>query len=62
MYLYHYYDEAVGPFANLSELPHEEAIAILFKIKKEKPNVQSAGRDPDYMFRRRMYEDILRHY
>lgn len=60
MFLYHYYDKEIGPFMNLSELSIDEANAVLNKIKKEKPNVQSAQRDPEYMFRRHMYEDILR--
>ena len=60
MFLYHYYDKTIGPFVNLSDLPPDEANAVISKIKIEKPNVQCAQRDPDYMFRRRMYEDILR--
>ena len=27
--LYHYYDKSIGPFVNLSDLPIDEAIAIL---------------------------------
>ena len=45
---------------NLSELQDRQANKILEQIKKEKPNSQCARRDPEYMFRRRMYEDILR--
>ena len=60
MYLYHYYDKTIGPFINLSELPREEAEEVLTRIKIEKPNTQSAQRDPEYMFRRRMYEDIIK--
>lgn len=60
MFLYHYFDKTVGAFANLSELSIEEATEVLRKIKKEKPNVQSAQRDTEYMFRRRMYEDIIK--
>ncbi len=60
MFLYHYYDKNNGPFRNLSELSMEEANAVLQKIKLDKPNVQSAGRDPEYMFRRHMYEDIIK--
>ncbi len=60
MFLYHYFDKSIGPFVNLSELSHEEANLILRKIKIEKPNTQSAQRDIDYMFRRRMYEDIIK--
>ena len=60
MFLYHYYDNSIGPFANLSELPMERANEILHQIKTEKPAVQSAARDRDYMFRRYMYEDIIK--
>lgn len=60
MFLYHYYDEKIGPFMNLSEVTRDEANRILESIKKDKPNVQSAKRDPEYMFRRHMYEDIMR--
>ena len=60
MYLCHYYDKAVGPFVNLSDLSREEAEGIIGRIKVEKPTTQSAQRDGDYMFRRRMYEDILK--
>ena len=60
MYLYHYYDKKNGPFKNLSELSREEAEEVLANIRETKPNSQSAQRDEDYMFRRRMYEDIIR--
>lgn len=60
MFLYHYYDKKMGPFLNLSELSPDEANSIIDEIKKSKPNVQCARRDSEYMFRRRMYEDILR--
>lgn len=60
MYLYHYFDNSIGPFKNLSDLSRDEATEILHNIKSTKPNCQCASRDQDYMFRRRMYEDILR--
>ena len=60
MVLYHYYDRSAGPFHNLSEVPRDEANDILRHIQREKPAVQSAMRDDDYMFRRHMYEDILK--
>lgn len=60
MFLYHYFDKTTGPFRNLSDLPMEEAKAVLNAIKKEKPNTQSAGRDAEYMERRQYYEEILR--
>lgn len=58
--LYHYYDESIGPFANLSDIPIDEAKAILKEIKESKPNVQSAKRHPEYMENRHYYEEILR--
>lgn len=45
---------------NLSELSNYEADIILRDIKETKPTVQSAQRDLEYMFRRRMYEDIIK--
>ena len=60
MHLYHYYDKTTGPFISLSELPRGEAEEVLARIKIEKPNAQSAQRDAEYMFRRRMYEDIIK--
>lgn len=60
MFLYHYYDKEIGPFLNLSDLSADEASAVLSKLKREKPHTQSAQRDPEYMFRRRMYEDIIK--
>ena len=60
VHLYHYYDKTIGPFISLSELPREEAEEVLDRIKVEKPNAQSAQRDAEYMFRRHMYEDIIK--
>ncbi len=60
MFLYHYFDKKTGPFMNLSELSMEQANNILNKIKEEKPTTQSSQRDAEYMFRRHMYEDIIR--
>ena len=60
MFLYHYYDKEIGPFLNLSELSNHKAGIILSNIKKTKPSAYSAQRDPEYMFRRRMYEDIIK--
>ena len=45
---------------NISELSMEQSNIILNRIKKEKPTTQSAQRDTEYMFRRHMYEDIIR--
>lgn len=60
MFLYHYYDKKIGPFKNLSDLTREQANEVINDLKKNKPNVQCAQRDADYMFRRHMYEDIIR--
>lgn len=60
MYLYHYFDRAVGPFVSLSDLPLREAKAVIRAIELEKPNVQCAHRHPTYMEDRCAYEEILR--
>ena len=60
IYLYHYYDKAVGPFVNLSELPIEDAATILSTIKTKKPNTQAAQRHDKYLEYRRNCESILR--
>lgn len=60
MFLYHYYDQTVGPFFNLSDLPMGEAQAVLDKIKEEKPQAQSAQRHDKYVEYRRNCEGILR--
>ena len=60
MYLYHYYDKTIGPFKNLSESSQEEAAKIMEKIKAEKPGAFCTKRNPDYMEKRRYYEEILR--
>jgi hypothetical protein len=60
MYLHHYYDKTVGPFVSLSELPIEEARAVLENIRITKPHVQSAKRDAAYVDKRRNCERMLR--
>ena len=61
MHLYHYYDKETGPFVNLSDLPIDEAIAVLNTIKQTKPKSQSATRSPaGYMKRRHEIEEILK--
>ena len=60
MNLYHYYDKAIGPFVNLSEVSVEEAKAIIEKIKLEKPTSQCASRHDKYVEYRRNCEAILR--
>ena len=59
IYLYHYYDDTVGPFTNLSELPPEEAKTILADIKLKRPNSQSAQRHENYVEYRRNCENIV---
>lgn len=50
----------IGAFVNLSDLPIDEAKAVLETIKKIKPNVQSATRDPEYVEHRHNCENILK--
>ena len=45
---------------NLSDIPIDEAKAVLNAIKESKPNVQCAKREPEYMEVRHYYEGILR--
>lgn len=60
MYLYHYYDRDYGPFKNLSELTDEEAVVIVKKIAKEKQEAFCNKRNPEYMQKRRYYENIIK--
>lgn len=60
MYLYHYYDESVGPFKSISDLSDDEARAVLENIKLSKPSTQCAHRGDEYITLRRYYENILR--
>lgn len=60
MFLYHYYDKAIGPFKNLSDLAIKDANRVLQDITSTKPNVQCAKRSSDYMQKRIYYENILR--
>lgn len=60
IYLYHYFDKLIGPFVSLSDIPIDEAKAVLNSIKESKPNVQSAKRHPEYMEDRHYYEEILK--
>lgn len=59
MYLYHYFDKTTGPFRNLSDLPAEEAKAMMQMIKDTKPHVQCAKRQPSYVEDRLQYEEVL---
>ncbi len=60
MHLYHYFDNTIGPFFNLSDLSAEEAKNILDTIRETKPQVQCAKRHPTYVEDRLYYEGILR--
>ncbi|MFD2882169.1 hypothetical protein ACFTAO_50220 [Paenibacillus rhizoplanae] len=60
MFLYHYYDAAVGPFVSLSDLPGDQARAVLETIKQTKPQAQSAQRHDKYVEYRRNCESIIR--
>lgn len=60
MLLYHYYDSAIGPFRNLSDLTDEDADRVMQQIRRQKSNTFCAKRKADYMKLRRYYESILR--
>lgn len=60
MYLYHYFDKSIGPFRNLSDLPFDEALALMEQIKQERPTSQCASRHDKYVPYRRNCETILR--
>lgn len=61
MFLYHYYERAIGAFKNLSDLPVGQAEHLLAEIRKERPASQAARRDSEYMKRRVNYEKLARH-
>lgn len=58
IYLYHYYDQTIGPFKNLADLTDEQAKEILMEMRESRPYSQPAQRDSLYMTRRRNYEKI----
>lgn len=60
MYLYHYFDQQMGPFKNISDLNKKDAQAVLNWIKSEKPNSLCAKRDEQYVENRLYFENILR--
>ena len=60
MFLYHYFDQSIGPFVNLSDLPIDEAKRILNTIKTTKPTSQSAQRHDKYVEYRHNCENIIR--
>lgn len=60
MVLYHYFDRRTGPFRTLSDLPMEEAKALLEATKEERPGSQCAQRHDKYVEYRHNCESILR--
>ena len=60
MYLYHYFDKTVGAFVNLSDIPIDEAKAVLTRIKETKPNTLRAQNNLDYIERRHHNEGKLK--
>jgi hypothetical protein len=60
MHLYHYFDDTIGPFVNLSDLPIDKAKNILNNMKNKKPNSQAAKRHDKYVEYRRNCEYIIR--
>ncbi|SEO93743.1 hypothetical protein [Paenibacillus sp. OV219] len=57
--LYHYYEQDIGPFRNLSSLPTEEADQIMNRIRLA-GNQFASRRSPDYMSIRRDVERMAR--
>ncbi|KUP20519.1 hypothetical protein [Paenibacillus sp. DMB5] len=57
--LYHYYEKALGPFRNLSDLPAAEAEEVLGAIRREK-EVMASRRPEGYLERRRELEQLAR--
>ena len=60
MDLYHYFDKNYKPFMNLSDIPIEQAKAIIAQRKITNPNSFCEKRQDDYMENRLYYESILR--
>ena len=60
MLLYHYYEESIGPFRSISDLPDEKAEEILTNIRTEKPDIFIAKRPDDYLKKRRHFEALLK--
>lgn len=60
MHLYHFYDQSIGPFVNLSDMPIDEAKKVLEEAKKNKPSIQCVKRQLTYMEDRLYYEELLR--
>src|SRR5690554_2696595 len=55
LYLYHYYEDELGPFRNLSSLTVEEASHVMNRIKME-GRIFASQRSDDYMTIRRELE------
>ena len=60
IYLYHYFDNTIGAFKNLSDIPLEEAKSVLNDLKNRKPASQAASRHDKYVEYRRNCENIIR--
>ncbi len=60
MLLYHYYEQATGPFKSISDLSDSEAETVLQQIRSEKPDIFLSKRPDDYMKKRRHFEEVLR--
>lgn len=60
IYLYHYYDKSIGPFVSLSDIPVDEAKAVLEMIRQTKPGTMHAGNQPEYIDRRHRNEIKLK--
>ena len=58
-YLSHYYEAAIGPFVNLSDLPPDEAEVHLNRIRQVAQTFASQ-RSADYLTIRRQLEDEVR--
>lgn len=58
-YLIHYYERARGPFLSLSDLPLEQAEAVLEEIRR-RGNVFASRRAPDYVRVRFDLEERIR--
>ena len=57
--LFHYFDEDMGPFKNLSSLPLDEAVKVSADLRREGSSFASR-RSNDYMIIRRELEGIAR--
>ncbi|WP_438433746.1 hypothetical protein [Gorillibacterium sp. sgz500922] len=60
MFLYHYFDNSIGPFVSLSDVPIDQAKSVLDTIKRTKPQAQSSQRHDNYMEYRHNCEAIIR--